>query len=412
MRRIALVVFALFVVFSGRVAVGAGASDGAGSALTARAPSGGKDLWKLKTVRFSGALVPARLFSTRGGLGYAQFCAECHRLDGAGVKGIFPPLSQKTAGAMPNGVQTDTSSQLFTMPSFGVLSDRELSEILDFVRKSWGNDAAPGEKEFRQNFGNREREASGVKVPRLADLLARPEGAQLVRGMRLLTETKALLPQNVGNELSCASCHLEAGTVALASPFTGVYASFPGYSPRAGRVITIEDRINGCFIRSLNGKPLAVDSPDMKAIAAYLKWMKGTGGPKDKVVGRGVGKIDRALKPNVQNGQKVYATQCAACHGKVGQGLIAADGRYIYPPLWGDNSFNIGAGMARTHTAAAFTKHNMPIGLQANFPLGQGGLSDQEAVDVAEYFSHQPRPDFAKKANDWPRGGRPGDARY
>ncbi|MDR3553687.1 MAG: c-type cytochrome [Syntrophobacteraceae bacterium] len=366
------------------------------------------------TVPVPGVLVPARLFSTRGGLGYAQFCAECHRLDGAGAKGIFPPLSRKTAGAMPNGpaAQTETSSQLFTMPSFGVLSDRELSEILGFVRKSWGNDAVPGVKEFRQNFGNREAEASGVKVPRLANLLAQTKGAQLVRGMRLLTETKSMLPENVGSELNCASCHLEAGAVALASPFTGVYASFPGYSPRAGRVITIEDRINGCFIRSLNGKPLAVDSPDMKAIGAYLKWMKGTGSSKGKVVGRGVGKIDRALRPNVQNGQKVYATQCAACHGKVGQGLIAADGRYIYPPLWGDNSFNIGAGMARTYTAAAFTKNNMPIGLQANFPLGQGGLSDQEAVDVAEYFSHQPRPDFPKKANDWPKGGRPGDARY
>jgi thiosulfate dehydrogenase len=33
-------------------------------------------------------------------------------------------------------------------------------------------------------------------------------------------------------------------------------------------------------------------------------------------------------------------------------------------------------------------------------------------VDVAEYFSHQPRPDFAPKLKDWPNGKKPADARY
>jgi len=84
----------------------------------------------------------------------------------------------------------------------------------------------------------------------------------------------------------------------------------------------------------------------------------------------------------------------------------------IYPPLWGNESFNIGAGMARTYTAAAFVKRNMPIGFHDKFPLGQGGLSDQEAVDVAEYFSHQPRPDFPDKVKDWPKDKKPADARY
>ena len=36
----------------------------------------------------------------------------------------------------------------------------------------------------------------------------------------------------------------------------------------------------------------------------------------------------------------------------------------------------------------------------------------QEAVDVAAYFSQQPRPDFADKLKDWPKGGKPVDARY
>ena len=79
-------------------------------------------------------------------------------------------------------------------------------------------------------------------------------------------------------------------------------------------------------------------------------------------------------------------------------------GGYLLPPLWGKDSFNDGAGMARTYTAAAFVKHNMP--------LGQGGtLTDQEALDVAEYFTHQPRPVFSGKAKDWPKGDKPKDAR-
>ena len=69
--------------------------------------------------------------------------------------------------------------------------------------------------------------------------------------------------------------------------------------------------------------------------------------------------------------------------------------------------------MARTYTAAAFIKNNMPVAYDLNAPLGQGGaLSDQDAVDVAEYFTHQPRPDFAAKVKDWPNGGKPKDARY
>jgi len=204
---------------------------------------------------------------------------------------------------------------------------------------------------------------------------------------------------------------LNAGTVADGSPYVGVSAFFPSYAPRSGRVITLADRINGCFLRSMNGKALPVDSAEMKAMIAYFDWMKRETKPEDKVEGRGVGKIDTKLVPNVANGKQIYTNQCALCHGKDGEGIQNA-GRWIYPPLWGDQSFNIGAGMARTYTAAAFVKRNMPIAFHDNFPLGQGGLTDQEAVDVAEYFTHMPRPDFAAKAKDWPKDKKPFDARY
>jgi thiosulfate dehydrogenase len=302
------------------------------------------------------------------------------------------------------------------MPSFARLGDQELAEIINFARASWGLNAKPiasaDVKTMRDDLKAKDIDQSKFETPRLADMLNKPNAAQLVRGMRLNLETKFLLPQQVGNTLNCTSCHLNAGTVADGSPYVGISAFFPSYAPRAGRMITLEDRINGCFRRSMNGKPLAVESADMKAMVAYFDWMKKETKPEDKVAGRGVGKIDMAIKPDVSNGRRVYDAQCAVCHGNNGEGIQRADGQTIYPPLWGDKSFNIGAGMARTYTAAAFVKRNMPIGFHAKLPLGQGGLTDQEAVDVAEYFTHQPRPDFPDKAKDWPKDKKPIDARY
>lgn len=95
---------------------------------------------------------------------------------------------------------------------------------------------------------------------------------------------------------------------------------------------------------------------------------------------------------------------------KVSKTVVAISSFHHYG---GDESFNIGAGMARTYKAAAFVKYNMPMGIQTQGLWGHGNvLSDQDAVDVAEFFTHKPRPDFAKKDGDWPSGKKPKDARY
>ena len=379
-------------------------------------------------VEAAAAGISPKLFATRGGLGYVQFCVDCHRQDGGGVKGIFPSLARNlTVGTSDPATllhlaltgwktaETAAHPRVYTMPGFSRLSDQELADILTFVRETWAKGAPPVRaaqvRKYRAELAPTVN-SSTFDTPRLANLLAQPNAEQLVRGMRLHLETKALLPANVSNDLNCTSCHLNSGTVADGSPFVGVSAFFPSYAARAGRVITLEERINGCFLRSMDGKPLPAQSADMKAMVAYFDWMKGATKPEDKVAGRGVGQIDRNIKPVVDNGKKVYAEQCAVCHGNAGEGLKDDNGAYVYPPLWGENSFNIGAGMARTYTAAAFVKRNMPVGFQEKFPLGQGGLSDQQAVDVAEYFSHQPRPDFPGKVSDWPKDKKPADARY
>jgi thiosulfate dehydrogenase len=243
-----------------------------------------------------------------------------------------------------------------------------------------------------------------LKPPAEATIPKGPEGDAIKLGKLLLTDTRKQLPKNVGNALNCSNCHLNAGTVAFAGPFVGLWGMFPEYRSRSADINSLQDRINDCFQRSMNGKPLAYDSKEMNAMLMYVRWLS-TGVPTGtEVIGRGMGKVDTALAPNATRGKTLYLQKCASCHGdKIDASRDPAVG-YIFPPLWGRDAFNIGAGMARTYTAAAFIKHNMP--------LGQGNtLSDQEAIDIAEYVTHQPRPAFAPAEQDWPKGGKPKDAR-
>ena len=241
-------------------------------------------------------------------------------------------------------------------------------------------------------------------VPADSTLPSGPEGAAIKLGRTLITDTRKLLPRNVGNGLNCTNCHLDAGTKQGAGPYVGLWGVFPEYRSRNGSINSMQERINDCFERSMNGKPLSADSKEMMAILMYIRWLS-TGVPVGvEVVGRGMGEIDEALKPNAARGKEIYAEKCASCHGVNGGGTPNPAGGYFFPPVWGNASFNVGAGMARTYTAAAFIKLNMP--------LGQGGsLSDQDAIDVAEYMTHQPRPAYAAAKNDYARGGKPKDAR-
>lgn len=232
-----------------------------------------------------------------------------------------------------------------------------------------------------------------------------PMGDAIRRGQTLVTRTREELPDHVGNGLHCSSCHLGGGTVANAGPWVGITGVFPEFRTRNAKVNVLQDRVNDCFERSMNGEPLPPASDDMTAIVAYMTWLS-QGVPSGvPIEGRGFARIKAPATPDPSNGEKLYGERCAACHGADGQGLSGPDGAYLYPALWGDRSFNIGAGMARPDTAAAFVRWNMP--------LGQGGtLTDQEAYDLAAYFTTRPRPDFARKGEDWPNGGKPRDARY
>jgi thiosulfate dehydrogenase len=214
-----------------------------------------------------------------------------------------------------------------------------------------------------------------------------------------------------GNNLNCQSCHLNGGTQAYAVPLVGVWGQFPQYRGREGEIGTLEERINGCMERSMNGQVLALDGREMKAYLAYMKWLS-TGVPDGaKLVGAGTKNIKEPNRAtDLVNGAKVFADTCAVCHGKDGLGQRAATGAgYQFPPIAGPDTYNNGAGMTRVLTSAGFVRHNMPLGTTFEAPL----LSDADAYDVAAYVNSLERPVKANLDKDFPnKMQKPVDSPY
>jgi thiosulfate dehydrogenase len=213
------------------------------------------------------------------------------------------------------------------------------------------------------------------------------------------------------NGMNCQNCHLNAGTQLWANSFSAVYSNYPKVRARSGMLEHLEKRINDCMQRSLNGKKIDSLSREMRAMVAYINWV-GKDVPKDSVPeGASVANLrylDRPADP--AKGKAVFEVQCISCHGKDGQGKLNADGTCLYPPLWGEHSFNTAAGMYRISRMASFIKSNMPFQKSTySKPL----LSDEEAWDVAAFINSQPRPekffpedwpDIARKPVDHPFG--------
>ncbi|MEQ1654515.1 MAG: c-type cytochrome [Nitrospira sp.] len=224
-------------------------------------------------------------------------------------------------------------------------------------------------------------------------------GEQIRLGYKIVVDTQEYGRPYVGNRLNCTNCHLDAGLNPNTASFVGISRLYPEYRARVDRQMTLADRINECFERSMNGKALPPDSSKLQAIVAYIEWLSQNVPPGSAVPWRGIPRLTSSHIPDPVNGKKQFAAKCVFCHGADGQGTMAA------PPVWGPHSYNIAAGMARVTVAASFIKSNMPRGWGWT-------LTDDEAFDVAAYVNSQPRPDFPGKRHDWPKGGKPADIPY
>ncbi len=242
------------------------------------------------------------------------------------------------------------------------------------------------------------------KAPEVSSMDAEPNADEIKYGRELIANTSEYLGPNgkvkaMSNGMNCQNCHLQAGTVPLGNNYSAVAATYPKVRARSGQSEDIPKRINDCFERSLNGQVLPIESREMKAMVAYITWL-GKDVPKgESPKGAGLYEVpllDRAADP--AKGKLVYDSQCAVCHQTDGQGMPKPDGTgYIYPPLWGKNSYNHGAGLFRLSRFAGYVKANMPLGATFESPL----LSDEESWDVAAYVNSLERPskDLSK---DWP----------
>jgi thiosulfate dehydrogenase len=205
-------------------------------------------------------------------------------------------------------------------------------------------------------------------------------------GRQIFDDPTRYASQYVGNELHCESCHLDEGRRTGSAPLWAAYVSYPAYRAKNHHVNTLEERLQGCFRFSMNGKAPPLGDPVLVALETYAYWMA-LGAPVDpKIAGRGYQVPAKpALPADYERGSKVYARNCALCHGGDGTGQRDNEGHVTFPALWGPGSFNWGAGMGNVGNAAGFVKSNMP--------LGRGGtLSDQEAWDVAQFMDSHERP--------------------
>jgi len=214
-----------------------------------------------------------------------------------------------------------------------------------------------------------------------------------------------------GTHLACASCHLDIGEKPGTLSLLQTSLRYPRDSGRDGGMRDLRDRINGCMERSMNGRKMPRDSIEMIAMEKYIlrlgdEYAAMSESRRTSDEPAAFVEPDRAA--SVEAGRVVYLDKCQICHGGDGQGLQATadlEKGYVFPPLWGPDSFNNGAGMTRVLTAARFIK--------ARMPFGQPDLTSDQAYDVAAFVNSHPRPQKANLEVDFPdKTRKPIDSPY
>jgi len=206
--------------------------------------------------------------------------------------------------------------------------------------------------------------------------------------------------QYSGTNMACASCHLESGRLPGTLSLLQAASKYPSFSGREGRDRDLEDRINGCMQRSMNGRPIPRDGAEMLSMVSYITHL----GEQYQAMGESsrtpqepASFVEPQRRADLVNGERIYTQRCETCHGDDGEGLAASSNisqGYLFPPLWGPDSYNNGAGMTRLLTASSFIK--------ARMPLGNPDLSDDEAYDVAAFVNSHERPIKADLEEDYP----------
>ncbi|AKF25061.1 hypothetical protein YH65_06380 [Sulfurovum lithotrophicum] len=218
------------------------------------------------------------------------------------------------------------------------------------------------------------------------------------------TDTHPLTKDLVQSKLQCRNCHLKGkdgrtGTTQNIGTFIGTAGAFPAYSSRYKRVQTLQERIDGCFIRCMAGKKSILNTKAGIAMTSYITWV--SEGTKVKMNPKGPRSfmitkiwedkkkrfkpiIRRATHANYLEGEKLFKAKCAACHG------VNGAGNKMTPPLWGKDAD--GRWLSYTADGSMSKLDNSAVWIQSNMPLHQANtLSDKEAIDLSLYINAQER---------------------
>lgn len=84
---------------------------------------------------------------------YSSQCVSCHMPDGKGIDGAFPPLAksdylmedrERSILVLLKGLneKITVNGKVYSIPMSAkdYLSDKQISDVLNFVRNSWGNE--------------------------------------------------------------------------------------------------------------------------------------------------------------------------------------------------------------------------------------------------------------------------------
>lgn len=212
-----------------------------------------------------------------------------------------------------------------------------------------------------------------------------PFGEMVRKGEQIFADPGQYASAYVGNDLSCGNCHLDNGRYDKTAPMRSAWPMYPAYRSKNEHVNDFAERLQGCFMYSMNGKAPPRGGQVIQALEAYSYWLSQGTRTGVELETRGFPEIaDPEQPPAYERGEAVFKDNCAFCHGADGQGLAAGDGSIGFPPLWGPRSYNWGAGMHQIDKAARFIK--------AAMPLSKPDLTVQEAWDVALYINSQERP--------------------
>lgn len=328
-------------------------------------------------------------------------CVQCHGTQGSGVGSAFPPLAGQPSEYIASQLHawkrgTRRGDPLGLMQAIASrLSEQDIRAVAEYFAASptqtaEAHSAAGGSPRQGMSDLPASTAPADARQPRKFTPTDNPIpdddfGKVVQSGRQIFDDPARYASQYVGNSLSCTNCHLDEGRRVGSAPLWAAYVSYPAYRAKNHHVNTFEERLQGCFRYSMNGKSPPLGDPVLVALESYAYWMA-QGAPLDpKIPGRGYRKPPKPAPPDYQRGSQVYVEKCALCHGGDGAGQRDDEGQATFPALWGADSFNWGAGMGSVSNAAAFIKDNMP--------LGRGGtLSDQEAWDLALFMDSHERP--------------------